>query len=279
MNQQDQRTLAEHFRALHHAPRALILMNAWDAASARIAEAAGFPAVATSSAGIANALGYPDGERLPLNDLLWVVDHMVRAVQVPVSVDFEAGYASTPDGVAENCRRLIDTGAVGINLEDSTSDPAHPLVDTAAHVAKIRAIRETASAAGVPLVINARTDVFLFEVGEPHGRFEHAVTRANAYREASADCLFVPGVTDLPTIERLTAAICGPLNVLAVAATPPIPALEKVGVARVSLGSGPMRATLSLLRRIAGELTETGTYRAFTEGAMLYADANRLFRG
>jgi len=279
MNQQEQRALAEKFRALHHGPRTLILMNAWDAASARIAEAAGFPAVATSSAAIANSLGYPDGEKLPLDDLLWVVRHVVRAVEVPVSVDFEAGYAATPDGVAQNCRRLLDTGAAGINLEDGTSDPAHPLVDAATHVARIRAIREMTASAGVPLVINARIDVFLFAVGEAETRFDHAVARANAYREAGADCLLVPGVADLPTIERLTAAIHGPVNILAGATTPPILQLEKARVARVSLGSGPMHATLGLLQRIAAELKQTGTYRAASEGAMTYSDANRLFRG
>jgi 2-methylisocitrate lyase-like PEP mutase family enzyme len=279
MNKTEQQTLAEKLRALHHGPRALILMNAWDAASARIAEAAGFPAVATSSAAIANALGYPDGERLPLDDLLWVVRHIVRAVAVPVSVDFEAGYAATPDGVAQNCRRLLDTGAVGINLEDGTSDPQHPLVDTATHVARIRAIREMTASAGVPLVINARVDVFLFAVGEPQSRLDHAVTRANAYREAGADCLFVPGVADLPTIERLTAAIRGPVNILVGGSSPPIAELEKARVARISLGSGPMHATLGLLSRIAAELKQTGTYRAASDGAMTYADANRLFHG
>lgn len=277
MSQLEQRAQAERFRALHQAPPILILMNAWDAASARIAEASGFPAVATSSAGIANALGYPDGEKLPLDAHLAMVRHVVRAVRVPVSVDFEAGYADTPAQVAGNCRWLLDTGAVGINLEDGTSDPQR-LVEPSLHVAKIRAIREMAAAAGVPLVINARTDVYLNAVGEPHSRFEHAVTRANAYRDAGADCLFVPGVSDLPTIERLTKAMRGPVNVLAVAASPPIRELENAGVARVSLGSGPMRATLSVLRRIADELKETGTYRAFTEGVMTYAEANQLFR-
>lgn len=277
MSQLEQRAQAERFRALHQAPPILILMNAWDAASARIAETSGFPAVATSSAGIANALGYPDGEKLPLDAHLAMVRHVVRAVRVPVSVDFEAGYADTPAQVAGNCRRLLDTGAVGINLEDGTSDPQR-LVEPSLHVAKIRAIREMAAAAGVPLVINARTDVYLNAVGEPHSRFEHAVTRANAYRDAGADCLFVPGASDLPTIERLTKAMRGPVNVLAVAASPPIRELENAGVARVSLGSGPMRATLSVLRRIADELKETGTYRAFTEGVMTYAEANQLFR-
>lgn len=277
MSLTDQRAQAERFRALHEAPPILILMNAWDAASARIAEAAGFPAVATSSAGIANALGYPDGEKLPLDAHLVMVRHVVRAVRVPVSVDFEAGYADMPAQAAENCRRLLDTGAIGINLEDGTSDPQR-LAEPSLHVAKIRAIREMAAAFGVPLVINARTDVYLNAVGEPQSRFEHAVRRANAYRDAGADCLFVPGVSDLPTIERLTKAIQGPLNVLAVAASPPIRELEKAGVARVSLGSGPMRATLSVLRRIADELNATGTYRAFTEGVMTYAEANQLFR-
>jgi 2-methylisocitrate lyase-like PEP mutase family enzyme len=277
MTKTQQKGLAQKFRELHSGPRALVLCNAWDAASARVVEAAGFPAVATTSAGIANALGYPDGQKLPLGDLLWIVERITKIVRVPVSTDFEAGYASRPAQVAENCRRLLDTGAVGINLEDGSDRPEHPLTETSRHVDKIRAIREMSVGAGVPLVINARTDVYLRAVGAPESRFENTVTRLNAYRQAGADSLFAPGVMDLETIARLVKAVTGPLNILAVTGSPSIGELERVGVARVSLGSGPMRATVGLLQQMLGELKDKGTYAAMSEFARPYDETNRLF--
>ena len=277
MTKQEQSERAEKFLALHRGPHALVLCNAWDVASARMVEAAGFPAVATTSAGIANALGYPDGQRVPLDEMLWMVSHIEHAVSVPVSADFEAGYSEKPEAVAANCKRVLEAGAVGINLEDGTGDPKQPLVETTLHEEKIRAIREMSAAAGVHLVINARTDVYLDAVGEPESRFEHTVTRLNAYHKAGADSLFAPGVTDRETIARLVKAVAGPLNILAVAAAPSIGDLERVGVARVSLGSGPMRATMGLLQRMLAELKEHGTCAAMVQHAISYADANRLF--
>jgi 2-methylisocitrate lyase-like PEP mutase family enzyme len=277
MKRQEQSERAGKFLALHGGPRALVLCNAWDAASARLVEAAGFPAVATTSAGIANALGYPDGQRVPLEEMLWMVERIARTVSVPVSADFEAGYAARPEEVAANCQRVLEAGAVGINLEDGTGDPKQPLVESALHEEKIRAIREMGAAAGVHIVINARTDVYLDAVGEPETRFEHTVTRLNAYRQAGADSLFAPGVTDRETIARLVKGVGGPLNILAVAASPSIGDLERAGVARVSLGSGPMRATMGLLQRMLTELKEHGTYATMVQHAISYADANRMF--
>ena len=173
-------------------------------------------------------------------------------------------------------RGVIAAGAVGLNLEDSTGDPHNPLVEVSLQVEKIRAAREAATAAGVPVVINARTDVFLAAVGEPDTRLDHAVRRANAYREAGADCLFVPGVQDSATIAQLARSIAGPLNILARAGTPPIPELARLGVARVSVGSGPMLAALGRLRRIAGELLGPGTFTAMTEDTISLCGAERL---
>jgi 2-methylisocitrate lyase-like PEP mutase family enzyme len=248
----------------------LLLPNAWDVASARIFEETGFPAVATTSAGVAFALGYPDGEAIPLDELLKLVDRIARALKVPLSVDFEAGFGETGEEVGRSVGRLLEAGAVGLNLEDRGQDPSR-LVE------KILAAREAGERAGLGVVINARTDILLYAIGEPESRFEETVRRANAYREAGADSLFVPGVSDAETLGKLVREVKGPLNVLAVTGTPPIDELEKMGVRRVTVGSGAMRATLGLVQRIAHELRDRGTYTAFLDGAVPYMEANRLF--
>lgn len=175
-------------------------MNAWDAASARVFESLGFPAVATTSSGIANALGYPDGQKIPVDEMLTVLGWITRAVSVPVTADIEAGYGRTIDDAVSTVKRILDAGAVGFNLEDSPGEDGEPLLDVAFHVAKIRALRAAADATGIRAVINARTDVYLHAVGEPSTRFDRTVERLNAYRDAGADCLFAPGVTDADTI-------------------------------------------------------------------------------
>lgn len=268
---------AKRFLELHRGPAILVLPNAWDSASARLFEEEGFSAIATTSAGVAHALGFPDGERVPFPEMVAAVERIVRAVRVPVTADIESGFGQTAKAVGENVRLTLEAGAVGVNLEDGTGDKASPLAPISLHSDRVRAARDAGTTAGIGLVVNARTDVYLDAVGEPAARFDEAVRRANAYRKAGADCLFVPGVADAETIERLVAAIDGPLNVLATAASPPLPELQRLGVARVSLGSAPMRASLGLLRRIARELHGTGTYGTLTEGALTYPEANRLF--
>ena len=264
--------------ALHRGPRILILANAWDAASARIFEVAGFPAVATTSAGIANSLGRRDGQQVSREEMLDVVERIAGAVSVPATADMEAGYGDTPESVAGTVRAVLAAGAVGMNLEDAAEPGNNVLAEISFQVEKIKAVREAAASAGVAFVLNARTDVFLRAVGEPASRLDHAIRRANAYSEAGADCLFVPGVVDRETIGRLAREIQGPINILAVAGTPPAAELEKLGVARISVGSGPMRAAMALTRRIARELLDSGTYTAITEGAIPYAEMDQLFQ-
>jgi 2-methylisocitrate lyase-like PEP mutase family enzyme len=271
-----QRERAARFHALNQGPGVLLLCNVWDAASACVVEAAGFPAVATTSAGIANSLGFPDGENAPFDEVVAAVGRIVRAVRVPVTADIEAGFGEAPDEIAESCLAVLEAGAVGVNLEDRSRDRAQ-LTDIAVQSDRIQAVKKAAARDGGALVVNARTDVFLGSIGAPDTRFDEAVRRCNAYRAAGADCLFVPGVTDEETIVRLVAAIEGPLNVLAVPGTPPVARLASLGVRRVSLGSGPMRATMGLLRRIAKELLESGTYAALTSDAISYDEANRFF--
>jgi 2-methylisocitrate lyase-like PEP mutase family enzyme len=277
MDTPTQRELARTFRRRHtdSTDGPLVLPNAWDCASAVLFEAAGFDAVGTSSAGIAATYGVPDGEVLSRDEMLAVVDRIAHSVALPVSADIEAGYGDGPEAVAETVRRTVAAGAVGINLEDGADGPAGPLVPTDRHVAALRAARAAADDAGVPLVVNGRTDVFWRAVGAASDRVELAAERANAYADAGCDCVFVPGVTDLSQIGALVDAIDAPLNVLGGPGAPSIPALESVGVARVSVGSGPMRATLGTLKRIGDELRTEGTYDRM-DGAIPYADLNEL---
>jgi 2-methylisocitrate lyase-like PEP mutase family enzyme len=273
-------TLAEmgrRFLELHGGPRILVLPNAWDVASARIFEEAGFPAIATSSAGVAFSLGYPDGEEIPRDEMLTAVRRMGEAVEVPVTADMEAGFGSTPEEVAETARAVMDAGAVGMNLEDGVVGKADSLVDLNRQLEMIRAVLEAAKARGLPFVLNARTDIFLHAIGPAESRAARTIERLNAYHSAGAQSLFAPGVKDKETIAQLARGVAGPLNILATVGTPPAAELQQLGVARVSLGSGPIRATLTFLSRIARQLREEGAFTLMTEGTIPYADVNRLF--
>ena len=269
---------AMQFRQRHRGPGVLILPNAWDVASARIIEEAGFPAIATTSAGIAFSLGYPDGQKISREEMIARIGRIARAVKVPVTADIEAGYGSTPEDAARTTRELIQAGAIGMNLEDRSGNPDHPLLDLPLALEKIKAVREAAAQLGVPIVVNARTDVYLLPDAQPATGYYEAQRRLTAYRDAGADCVFAPGLKDAETIGRLVPDLQCPVNILAVAGTPSIPDLEKLGVARVSLGSGPMRATLALLRRMAEELKATGTYSAL-ESAVPGLEVNRMMGG
>ena len=272
------RTLAEKAKNLldlHHGPRMLVLANVWDVVSAKMVERAGFPAVATSSAAVANSLGYPDGQRIPREEMLAVVRRIASKVSLPVSADLESGYGSSLDAVAETARGLVDAGAVGLNFEDSTGDSKRPLFDVPEQVEKIRQLRSIGGKMGVHIVINARTDIYLESVGEPASRFEHTVMRLNAYRKAGADCLFAPGVDDAETIGMLVQAVQGPLNILARPKSPELADLERLGVARVSLGSWPMRAAMTSFDRLLRDLRERGDFSALDPG-IPYAEMNKL---
>ena len=271
-----QAELARQFLDLHRGPGVLLLPNAWDASSARIFEDAGFPAIATTSAGIANSLGYPDGQKLPRGEMLAVVRRIVESVKVPVTADMMAGYGATPDEVADTVSEVLSCGAVGMNLEDGVDGQPGLLADLNLQREIVRAAVEASERTRVPLVLNARTDVFLHAVGPAETRVARTVERLNAYRDSGAHSLFAPGVTDKQIIAQFVRALKGPLNVLATAGTPPVAELAQLGVRRVSLGSGPMRATLGLLVRMARQLREEGLFALMTEGAMPYADANRL---
>jgi 2-methylisocitrate lyase-like PEP mutase family enzyme len=260
------------FLDLHRTQRPLVLPNAWDVPSARIFEEAGFPALATTSAGIANLLGYPDGQHIPRSEMLDMVARIARAVQIPVTADMEAGYGDA----SETARGVIEAGAVGLNLEDSKADASHSLVDIGEQCAAISAVREIADTLNVPLVINARTDVFLGSSVPLEQRLDEAVRRLSAYAQAGADSLFVPGLREESVIQQLVQRVHRPLNILLTEGTPSIAGLGELGVARVTIGSGGMRATLGLVRRIARDLHDSGSVEPMLEDPMSYLDANTL---
>ena len=267
---------AEQFRRMHAGPRILALPNAWDAVSARILEETGHPAIATSSAAVAFSLGYPDGQRISRTEMLEAVARIARAVRVPVTADMESGYGTTVKDMMDTAKAVIAAGAIGMNLEDVTGDDETSHVEISLQQETIRAIREASSSLGVPLVLNARTDIYLMPIGEASTRFERTVERLRAYRQAGADCVFAPGVSEPETIAKLVKAIAAPLNILASANCPSLAELERMGVARVSAGSAVMRATLGLVRRIAKDWMERGTYDSLFDGAVPFADLNRM---
>ncbi len=272
MDIQGQARKADQLRKLHTSGRILILPNAWDVASARIFEDLGYPAIATTSAGIAASLGYPDGQHISRDEMLDTVGRIARAVHVPVTADLEAGYGPTTDDMVATVKAMAAAGAVGMNLEDITGSDESTHVDLATQIEKIRAIRRAGESIGVPLVLNARTDIYLMPIGPAETRFDRTVERLRAYRQAGADCLFAPGVKDADTIAKLVRAIDGPLNILLSAGAPTIRELEQMGVARASAGSGVMRASLGYARRVARELLEAGTYNSMLDGAVPFAE-------
>jgi 2-methylisocitrate lyase-like PEP mutase family enzyme len=276
MNTNDQHQRAETFTALHHAGETLVLANAWDAASARLFELAGAKAIGSTSAGIAFSRGYPDGERIPRDEMIDVVRRMVASVSVPVTVDIEAGYGNTQETVLDTVRAVMDTGAVGVNLEDALTDRPGELRDVYKQADLVSAVRALAEDAGVNLYLNARTDVFWLKLGEPEDRLETALMRSQVYRAAGASGVFVPGVTDAETIGALVRGTGCPLNVLAGPGSPDAAALSALGVARVSVGSAPMRAMLAFTRHLGDGLVQ-GRFDPLFAETVPYADANRLF--
>jgi len=256
--------------SLHTGP-GFVLPNAWDAGSARILEQVGFPAIATTSAGIAWSCGVPDGGGLDRDTMLEHVARIVAAVSVPVTADLEAGYGNTPDDVGRTVARALELGAVGANIEDAESSGLFEIDEAVDRIAAARA-----AASNGTFVLNARTDTYF--AGVKGDVFAETVERAVRYLEAGADCVFVPGVVDADTIRRLATAIPGPLNVVAgLANTIDAPTLFSLGVKRVSLGGSLARAALSMLERAGRELHDSGTL-GFLDGVIGYADLQGRFR-
>ena len=274
----DQHAKVEAFLNLQRTTAGLLLPNAWDSASARLFEEAGFAAIGTTSAGIAFALGSPDGERIQREDMLPVIRRIVAAVQVPVTADIEAGYGPGPEDVAKTTREVIAAGVAGVNLEDNTGDADKPLHDLEAQRDRLAAARLEAEHAGLRLVINARIDTYLFQVGEEATRLQETLRRARAYLEAGADSIFVPGVIEPGLIQTLVREIPGPLNIMTMPGAPTVPELFHLGVARVSIGPAAMLATMGLVQEIAQELRTAGTYERMAQHSYGIGAAMQLFR-
>lgn len=261
---------ARAFRALHQSGL-LILPNAWDAGSARIIEHAGAKAIATSSAAVAWAHGYPDGEVLPPDALLATVRAIARVVGVPVSADIEAAYAPDAEAAGVFAARIADAGAVGVNVEDGTGTP-----DLLA--AKIGRMKDAAAQAGIDLWVNARVDVYLRRLKDGEAAYEETVTRARRYRAAGADSIFVPAATEETLLARLVRDVVLPLNVLAWPGVPPAVKLKEIGVRRLSAGSGIAKVMLNKVHTMAAAFLVDGRSEPFNEGVIKNPEINGLMR-
>ena len=282
-----QKEKAEMFLKFHYDPEILVLLNSWDAGSSKLIEACGYKAIATTSMGISASLGYPDCEVIQLSDVLQIVTGIVNAVQVPVSVDFEAGYGNNVDEILESVKKLIVTGVVGLNIEDSI-ELSPVLIDEMEFCERISAIRALSDSLGFHLVINARTDSFYTSSGSTHEKLAESIRRGNKYREAGADCIFVQPVWEKETIRTLVKEINAPINILSnpsigAGLPPSVQELQDLGVARLSLGSSLMKATLALIKKVADELSGKGTYTVLSdvmtpraEAVLAYKMATRL---
>ncbi len=238
---------AKSFAALHKHGNPLVIYNIWDAGGAQTLERAGAAAIATGSASVAGAMGYADGEVLPLDLLLTLVGRMTDSVALPVSVDFEGGYATDPANLAKNVARLIDAGAIGLNFEDQIVGGTG-IYSPADQVLRIAAVRQAGDAAGVPIFINARTDLFLKAPPDGHAALlGEALERAQAYAVAGASGFFVPGLIDPALIAAVVASCKLPINVMMSPSAPPAKVLAGLGVARLSHGPFPWRAQMAAL--------------------------------
>ena len=249
MNQKEK---AEAFNNLHVKRAPVILFNIWDAGSARTLEQAGAKAIATGSWSVAVAQGFEDGEKIPLDLVLANIKRIADSVALPVTLDFETGYATDLQGLKENIRNVIAAGAIGINFEDRIigAGGLHTIDDQSA---RIEAIRNAADETSVPLFINARTDVFLETYPAKHdeGQLEEALRRAAAYAEAGASGLFAPGLRDPELIEKLCERSPLPVNILVLPDIPPTKTMAQLGVARISYGAAPYRQMSQLLSEAA----------------------------
>jgi 2-methylisocitrate lyase-like PEP mutase family enzyme len=266
---------AERFRALHRGPGTFVLPNAWDVPSARVFEDAGFPAAATSSAGVMTSLGYPDGEGIPRTEYLAAVRRIASRLAIPLSADAVAGFGRTPGEVAATVRALVDAGAVGVNLEDQDPE-GDGVLPLDGQLEKLRAVRALAEEVGVPIVLNARTDVLWRGPGSPPKRFREAVRRCRAFRDAGADCVYPMRLSAREEIAAFVGEVPGPVNVMIRPGLPSLAELERLGVRRVSFGPAASYAALGLLRRVAREILSERSFASLVDGAITFDELNRL---
>ena len=277
-----QKEKAEMFLKFHYDKEILVLLNSWDTGSSKLIEACGYKAIATTSMGVAASLGYPDSEVIQLSEMIEVITGIVNAVQVPVSVDIEAGYGDNLNEIIESVKKIIATGIVGINIEDSINlSPV--LTDEMEFCERISAIRALSDSLGFHLVINARTDSFYTSSGSLQEKLSESIRRGNKYREAGADCIFIQPVWEKETISTLVKEINSPINILSnpgigAGLPPSVRELQDLGVARLSLGSSLMKATLALIKKVADELSEKGTYNILSDTMTPRPDAALAYK-
>jgi 2-methylisocitrate lyase-like PEP mutase family enzyme len=275
----DQAALAQRFRDSNLAGR-LLLPNAWDAVSARIFEQAEFPAVGTTSGGIAFSRGLPDAQQISREAMVREIASIAAAVECPVSADIEAGYGPNVSDVVQTVEDVLSVGVVGVNLEDhSGASGPDPLFAIQDQVERISAARETAERRGVPIVINARTDTFLSNLGaDLEQRIDMTIARGRAYLKAGADLVFIPLALDPAVIRRLANGIGGPISVMAVPGAPSAAELFEAGAKRVSLGAAAMLATVGVMREIANEVRDFGTWKSIERHFYPFSEINALMR-
>lgn len=270
-----QKIMAEKLQQLHKNNKMFVIPNAWDVASAYIFEKQQFAAVATTSAGIAYSLGYCDGEKIPFEDLVYLTKKISSRINIPLSVDFERGYSENIQLVKENAKKLVEAGAVGFNIEDGLLDGTLSSIEL--QVAKIKALCELKKELGVDFVINARTCAYWLNIGSEKTKFKTAVERCREFKNAGADCTFVPGAIDKETIKQLVQNIDAPLNIILNCKFNDFKELDKIGVRRLSVGSGPVRyiygKTIELARDLHNDNLEEILKCDFS-----YAKANEYFK-
>lgn len=277
-----QKEKAELFLKFHQDKEILVLLNSWDIGSSKLIEGCGYKAIATTSMGIAASLGYPDCQVIKLSEMIEVITGIVNGVQVPVTVDIEAGYGKNLNEIIDSVKKIIATGIVGINIEDSI-DLNPVLIDEIEFCERISAIRALSDSLGFHLVINARTDSFYTSSGSPREKLSESIKRGNKYREAGADCIFIQPVWDKETISTLVKEINAPINILAnpsigAGLPPSVRELQDLGVARLSLGSSMMKATLALIKKVADELADQGTYNILSDTLTPLPDAAQAYK-
>jgi 2-methylisocitrate lyase-like PEP mutase family enzyme len=261
-------TQSKAFAGLHAGPDVLVLPNAWDAGSARVIEAAGAKAIATSSAAVAWAHGYPDGEALPFDLLLNAVREIARVVSVPITADIEAGYTGDDASCVDNVQYVVDAGAVGVNIEDGTGAP-QLLADK---------IAEIKAELGADVWVNARTDVYLHNLAQGEAAYEEAVRRAHLYRGAGADSIFIPMAAGEDLLRRFVEAIDAPINVLAWKGVPAAVRLRQIGIRRLSAGSGVAKASLNHTYAMTKSFLAEGSSEPLIEPALMPGGLNALMR-
>jgi 2-methylisocitrate lyase-like PEP mutase family enzyme len=277
-----QKEKAEMFLKFHQDKEILVLLNSWDIGSSKLIEACGYKAIATTSMGIAASLGYPDCQVIQLSEMIEAITGIAKGVQVPVTVDIEAGYGNTINEIIDSVKKIIATGIVGINIEDSI-DLNPVLIDEMEFCERISAIRALSDSLGFHLVINARTDSFYTSSGSPREKLSESIKRGNKYREAGADCIFIQPVWEKETISTLVKEINAPINILSnpgsgAGLPPSVSELQDLGVARLSLGSSLMKATLALIKKVADELSEKGTYNILLDSLTPLHDAALAYK-